>query len=738
MIERTRTDSVNYSSPRQSVSTGRTIEVAAEATDAISPLEIGDLLRIFYERRYVIISAAVLGLLAGIVVSMLMTPLYRATAMLELNADASQDLVTARGEKSDRGGQQAVATQVGLLKSDALARRVAQDLNLVSDGDYGGEAQDRQVRLDNAAATIQSNTIVDSSPESMLISVSYSSPDPVLAAKVANALTRGFIESSLDRNYEASSYARDFLSDQIGKTKKALETSERDLNNYAIEAGIFRGPSQVSNGVVTEGASLSIASLDALNNALTEAQVKRIAAEEAYRAGAAGQGSAANESTAGLRQQKAEVEADYQEKLALFRPEYPEMQELRRKISSLDQAIAGERSRTVGGKKADLWANYEAAIASEQAIAARVSALKSEAQGERAASVQYNILLREVDQNRALYDALLQRYKEIGVTGGIGRSNVSLVDSAQPPRVPYRPNLALNSGLGLAAGLALGVFIAVLANLLLNNIVIASDVRNKLGRPVLGVIPDAQGDATMFDQLEDRKSDVSEAYFSVRSALRFADPDGEPKSILITSTRPGEGKSTTAYAIAMNAAREGRRTLLIDADLRKPTFLSRQSSNRGFAHLLQSDDSLSTYVEDTKVPNLSLLPVGRYTGSAAELLASARLGHIAGDAARDYDFVVFDGPPVLGLSDAPLLGATAERTIVVIESRRSRTSHVHEMLGRLEAAGARILGVILTRVRPDAAGYGYYGYYSYRYGDGDTGGRVSSDAARTLDVAVNS
>lgn len=700
-------------------------------------IDLGDMLRILSERRYIIIGAAIAGLLLGIAASLFMTPMYRATALLELNSPASQVLDEAGGRRSAQSidGQEMLATQLGLLRSDSLSRRVVQELNLVSQPAFGGTEGSRQQRTDRAVKVLQYNTTVEGVRGSLLMKVSEVSPDPELAARIANALAQGFIASSLERRYDSSSYARDFLRNQLASTKTSLEDSERQLNAYAIQSGIFRSPAQLVNGTVVESPSISTSDLNALNMALNGARVQRITAEQAYRSGAGQSNAAQNSMTAGIREQRALLKGEYDEKAKLFKEDYPEMRQLASRIAALDRSVAAEAGTASSGKRADLQAEFRAAQEAESALAAKVASAKGAVQDERSRSIQYNILQREVDTNRALYDALLQRYKEIGVAGGIGQSNVSLVDEAEAPQGPYRPVLPLNAGIGLLGGLALGVLLAVAAHLLFDNIVTPADVRAKLGLTVLGVVPQERDGRPLFEALDDRKSAISEAYYSVRTALRFADAEGVPHSLLVTSSRPGEGKSTSAYAIAASFARTGEKVLLIDADLRKPTFVSQQIEGRGLAFLLTSDEPLTNYVETTKTENLSLLPVGRYTGSAAELLASVRLNQIVAEAQREYALVVLDGPPVLGLADAPLLGALAERTVIVIESREARTGAVAEMIRRLQASGTRIIGAILTKARGDGSGYGY-NYYSYSYGSGERRGRVSSDPARKIDLTA--
>jgi polysaccharide biosynthesis transport protein len=712
---------------------------AAPGTPGALGTELRDVFRILAERRNIILGAGALGLVLGIIASLLMTPMYRASALLELNS-SSEFMESVSGavltpKQAARANAEMIGTQIGLLQSESLARRVAQDLNLVSNPEFGGEGGTREQRTKRAVALLRQNTEVNAIKNSMLVQVSFSWPDPQFAARVTNALAQGFIASNLERRYDSSSYARRFLSDQLARTKAALEESERNLNTYAIQSGVFRAPGQVVDGKSQEGATIGVLDLTALNEALNEARVKRIMAEQAWRNADLESSAAQGQNIGDLVRQKATLQAQYDEQARVFKPDYPAMQQLRASIARIDSAIAEERGRASSTKRAELLAAYRSAQRTEAQLAERVGNAKGDVLTERSRSIQYNILQREADTNRALYDALLQRYKEIGVAGGIGQSNVSLVDPAEPPGGPFRPNLPLNAAIGLIAGLAIGVGLAFVVHLLFDNIVEPADVRRKLHLPVLGVVPFVEDGMTPMEALADRKSDVSEAYYSLRTALTFSRPEGPPSSLLVTSTRPGEGKSVTSYAVARNMARAGKRVLLIDADLRKPTFVSSRDDGYGLAHLLGTDEPLAGYVETTQEDNLSLLPVGRFIGSAAELLSSTRLPIILAEAKSRYDMVVVDGPPVLGLTDAPLLGSVVEGTVFVIESRVSRTANVAEMIRRLTEAGTEILGVVLTKVSQGTSTYGY-SYYSYTYGTQGAGGKVSSDPARKLDLTT--
>jgi len=704
------------------------------APTGTSALELKDILRVLSEHRRVIAGAGALGLILGIIASLLMTPLYRATALLEFNSQASDmvDTSTQAGKVQARGGnQEMVATQIGLLKSETLARRVVEDLNLASSPEFGGDAGTREMRTKRATALVMGGTSVDQVKGSLLIQVSNVAKSPAMAVNIANGLAQGFIASSLERRFDATAYARKFLSDQLTRTKAALEESERNLNAYSMQSGVFRSQSVTIDGKTSEGATLAQSSLATLNEALSAARVKRIEAEQAYKNAAVDFTSEQALGTSTLVSQRTDLQSQYDEKAKVFKPEYPAMRELKARIDRIDAAINSERGRVSGNKRAELLGDYRAALRAEAQIAAQVASSKGEVQGERGRSIEYNILQREADTNRALYDALLQRYKEVGVAGGVGQSNVALVDPADPPGGPFRPNLTVNAMVGLLLGLAAGVVVAFVIHLLFDAIIDPNDVRTKLHLPVLGVIPMDNEDRTLMEALADRKSDISEAYYSVRTALKFSHPGGAPKTLLVTSTRPSEGKSTSAFAIASSMARLGSKVLLIDADLRKPSFVSSRSDGYGLAHLLGSEEPLSAYVETTLSDNLSLLPVGRYVGSAAELLSSNRLPAIIAEARANYEMVVIDGPPVLGLTDAPLLGASTEATALVVESRQSRTGAVTESARRLIESGGKLVGVILTKYSASGSDYSYY---SYSYGAGDTGGKVSSDAYRALDL----
>lgn len=688
-------------------------------TGSSRELSLSLLWRVAVEWRWLILAAIGSGIAAAVLITLL-TPLkYRSTASLQLNPPTVQVLDDDKGGRPNTGAGEVnfIGTQLGLLGSQAIAERVAQDLNLASNPEIVGSGTDRAVNTKIAAGFVQGGTRVKLQPQSSLVQVSFSARDPQLAAKVVNGIADAYIATDLERRYQSSSYARDFLQRQIATTRRDLERSERQLVAYAQQQRLITtGGSGSDQGSDTN--SLTGSSLVALNSALATTQAKRIAAEQRYREALAGGSTTETSANAApLRAQIAGLEAEYQQKLQTFRPEYPEMAALRARIDALKTSVKTETRAASADRAGSLRQDFEAARAEEGRLRQQVAQLSSSVLTQRGQRIRYNILQREVDTNRTLYDALLQRYKEIGVAGGIGTAIASVVDSGAVPGGPYSPNLYLNLAVGAAIGLALGMLAAIALEFINDTIKTPDDVRNKLQLPFLGGIPSAKA-AKPIDELKDVLSPVTEAYLSTATALQFVTEGGAPKTLLVTSTRPAEGKSTSALALAQAFTRLGKTVLLIDADMRRPAFVTGRD-DIGLSHILTNASALNEHVLRTDVENFWIMPSGPIPPSPPELIASARFAALVADAAATFDHVVIDGPPVIGLADSPLLSTVVQATLMVVESGRTRTRAAVEAQNRLRTAGAHMIGAVLTRYQAQAAyGYGYgYGQTKdqYRY-----------------------
>jgi succinoglycan biosynthesis transport protein ExoP len=339
--------------------------------------------------------------------------------------------------------------------------------------------------------------------------------------------------------------------------------------------------------------------------------------------------------------------------------------------------------------------------------------------------VQYGLLNREADTNRQVYDGLLQRYKELNASAGISISNVSIIDTAEVPLRPTTPNLPKNLLMGLLIGLALAIFAVFLKDQLDDSIRLPEDIETKLGMPLMGVIPHSRK-SDPETEMSDPKSSIAEAYNSLRGSLLYSTPDGLPHVMMITSAQPSEGKTTTSYAVAASLARMGKKVLLIDADMRRPSLHRRIDSDneQGLSTLLTSNISVASVTRSSPESNLTLVTSGPIPPSPTELLSGARLEQILQEAAASFDVVVLDCPPLLGLADAPMIAALADGVLFVVEADRSRHGSLKAALRRLRAMRPVILGGVLTKFDPLKTGNrytSYYGYeyyqYQYRYGD---------------------
>lgn len=696
-------------------------------------------------KRRRLIASVMAGVVAlALLVTLTATPIYRAITVLQLDKDGIQ-VVQVDGIQpgDDRGWDPAfLQTQYELIKSRSLAERVANELNLdqaaldrLNDPGWLGRMlallkpqskQDANAaagaanthdadELRKAATMIGNSLSIEPVRNSRLVKLNFDSPSPQFSARAANAIAEGYIASGLERRFGASSYAKTYLEDQLKLTKAKLEESERKLVQFAQQENL------VNTG--ENGQSLAVQNLTQLNAALAAAQDQRIRAQARWRQASSGAMPAdmiGNSNIRVLQQQKGQLLSQYQLKLQTFKPEYPEMQQLKSQIEELDRQVAKETA----GVRASVKAEYDAASTQEHMLMSQIAALRTQALDVDGRSIQYNILKREVDTNRQLYDGLLQRYKEIGVAGDVRSNNISIIDRAEVPRSRYKPNLPLNLAIGLLLGAMLGVLAAFLLEFLDDTIKTPDDVEHKLKLPVLGIIPKLGPKETIADVAADLQSSFSEAYRSVRTALQFATDHGVPKTLLITSSGPGEGKSTTALALARNLTQLGKRVLLVDADLRKPSLHKTLGLKveSGLSHLLAGGCSFSAAVQPTDDERLHVILAGPLPPNPAELLSGSKLVSLLTIGTERYDHVIIDGPPVLGLADAPILSNAIDGTLLVVNSAKTKIGAAQAALKRLMAARARIVGCLLTKYDARAAGYGYgYGYggaYSYyTYGD---------------------
>lgn len=686
------------------------------------------------KQRFLILGSVLLFAVLAIILTLLTTPTYTSTATIQIDREAARVLKTedSSGEAMIPG-QEFILTQYGLLKARSLAQRVAESQGFLSSDSYleamgveppTGESLSRSqrtgLRRDAVISSLQSNLDVTPISGSRLVKLSFNSPDPRLSAQVANSFAENFIQANLDRRYQSTSYARTFLEQRIAQTKARLEEAERQLVRYAADNQIITIDSSAEGGAPQPLINTNLA---AMNAALAQARAARISAEQAWnRARSAALTSLPevqqNSTFQRLSEERVKLSAKYEQDLRIYQADYPSMVQTKAQLDELDS----EMQRISNEIRSSIQNRYDVALAQERGMQAEVEILKRGVLDVRERGIQHDILKRELDTTRTLYDGLLQRYKEVTATDGVATNNIAIIDVADVPRAPSKPVLVLNIAVGILLGLALGGSAAILIDALDETLASPDAVEEKLGLPVLGAIPLLDPGVTPQEALTNTRSKFSEAYYSLLTAVQFSTADGAPKTIAVTSAQPAEGKSTTAVALAVKLARTGRRVLLVDGDLRNPSLhrvLGVQNTS-GLSNILSGGGSLNDLVQPSQYANLAILTCGPLPPNPAELWSGQRVERLLTDAGHAFDNVVIDGPPVLGFADAPLLTSAVGGTIFVVQAGGTRRAQARGALRRLMVGEGRVLGVVLTKFSTKLSGYGAYDYrYDYHYGTGD-------------------
>ncbi|QEA17515.1 polysaccharide biosynthesis tyrosine autokinase [Novosphingobium ginsenosidimutans] len=674
------------------------------------------------------IITVVLG--AALVATLLDTPRYTANTTIQIN-DSSDRVI---GENDDQTAQESnfydvdrfLKTQTDILRSRGLAQRVALKLKLQGRPEFytamesksPGAGASPEAMRNQVVGLLLGNLKVNLPRDSRIVTISFESADPGMSAEIANAFATEFIQSNLQRKFDSSSYAREFVSNQLAEAKQRVEQAERDLNDYSRSTGLIRtGDAAGETGEAAAGGSVTAASLLQLNQAANQATAERVAAEGRWRAISSvpllsSREVLGNATVSGLMTDRATTQAELQRELSKHLEDYPTVREKRAQLARLDAELQSAAQSVRNSIRAEMLA----AQGTEQALMAKLESLKGETLREQDKTVQYGLLKREADTNRTLYDGLLKRYNELNATAGISSSNVSIIDTAEQPSAPTSPNMFKNMLLALLVGVGLAALTLFVKDQLDDAIRVPEDIEAKLRLPLLGVVPKATG-RDPDSEMGDPKSPISEAYNSLRAALLYSTSVGLPQVMLVTSAQSAEGKTTTSFAIAASLARMGRKVALIDADLRRPSIHRRFGlpNNRGLTDLLTSGDPVESAILATPQENLFVIASGPIPPSPTELVSSPRMEHLIQELARSHDVVVIDSPPILGLADAPALSALADGVIFVVESERGRRGSLKTALRRLRAMRPILLGAVLTKFDPTRSGNRYSEYYGYQY-----------------------
>jgi capsular exopolysaccharide synthesis family protein len=555
-----------------------------------------------------------------------------------------------------------------------------------------------------------------------IVLVTFNSGDPVMAARVANAYVETFMEDSARQGAGTNTYSISYLEEQIQEVRGRLLDAERTALAYARENRIvsepITGPAPFDP---TSGGSLaspvSVSNLASVNQSYTGARANRIAAEQLWQAAApvpatelpSVQQSGTIQS---LRARQATLETSRSDLLQRYREDYPQIRELNAQIEEIDRQIVDAAADI----KNAIRDNYQIALRQEQALGAELERVSNATLDEQDRRVQYNILDRDVQALRAQLGALLNRYNQISSAANLQGQSLSWLDRAMVPVEPSSPVLLLNLLFSFLLGAALATGIAILRETFDDRVRTADEMERKLNLPALGRTPYVSEEIP--EEIEDPFSPISEAYASIRATLDHAVRRDHPV-IQLTSSEAGEGKTTSAVALARKYASTGRKVLLVDLDLRRPGLAKMFGDTKpetGVVDVLYSRVPLERALLPNTIENLDILPVGSLPDNPVEVMSSGLIAEFIERYRGQYDVTILDSSPVMGIADAPLLSRHADAVAFVVEANRAQISKARIALRRLEDMNANLVGLILTKFRALEAGENYnyeQHYYSY-------------------------
>ena len=685
-----------------------------------------------FRQRWLIGATILAGLLIGLIITLLTTPIYQATSTVRIQPWGNfivegQDVATTIGSSNEI--DLFMETQGTVIESRNLAEVVANSLSVGTRNALLGptvdenrppqrsdaEWEDDKRRM--AVTQLQAGVSADVPMNSQVIAINFQSEDPALAAEIVNAYAEAFQQSDTRRNVESNTYAREYLTEQIQQVRERLDIAERAANDYARNAGIVTPDTTGADGLT--GQTITGANLSNINSTVAQARAARIAAEQKWRAVSSIPASQLPEVQSspviqGLIQQKATLTGDLTNLRQRYNDQFPQIQDTLARIELIDRQI----NQTGENIKAGIRSEFIIARNQEAALSGELSSVTGDALVEQDQKVEYANLEREAEGLRGQLTSLLDRFNQISTAANVQSGAITILDNAIVPRGPVSPNVTRNMIIALVLSLAMAGGLALVREIFVDQFRRTEDVDERLGLPVLGLTPHVKSD-DIDRQEANQFSSLMEAYASIRSTIDFAVPrDGAV--VQLTSSQASEGKSTTALILAELFARLGRKTLLIDADLRKPSIVKLLDIERrevGITEVLLNHTTLDEAMIEGVHENLKILSVAGIPPNPVELLCSRRFKDFIEEQRKEFSIILIDSPPVLGLADAPEIAQVVDATIFVIEANRTSFAQARTAVKRLTNVGANVIGAVLTKYRALEAGSDYaYQYQYYQYG----------------------
>jgi len=724
----------------------------------LSPREphLYDYLLILRKHQWLILSFMLSVVTIVSIATFRMQPVYVATARIEIDKENANILPFQGADSYDymMDSDNYIETQAKILTSETLALQTIRNNGLALRPEFAAPGGTSEVLASGNLANQKrppelaeflGSLSVKRVPNSRLMDVSFESADPQLAARTVNAHIATYIEQNYRSKYEATSQASDWLSDQLRDFKIKVQKSEDARIAYERQNQIW---------TLDDKQNMTTQRLGDINKQYTDAQAERMKKESLYEFAKAGNLDAvpqmdSNSALTELIKKRGETSADYADALQQYGPNFPKVLRLKAQLKDVDDNIEKEKKKILDVLESD----YQEARQRETLLADALNEAKAETNQMAEKMVEYNILKREAEANKALYEGLMTKMKETAISGALRSSNIRIVDPAMVPTTPARPAKTRNIVLAFLVGLVGGIGLALLREYLDNTVKTPDDIETLARLPSLAVVPQFAGSnghkpRGMLPNLSGNghdkrielvaqhlpKSQMSEAFRALRTSILLSQAEHPPQVILVTSALPREGKTTAAANLAVTLAQLGDSTVLVDADLRKPGIgrLLNLGPGKyaGLSSYLAGVSSLDLVsVPHPAIPNLVAIPTGPLPPNPADLLSSHRLADAIVELRTKFKFIVIDSPPVMAATDAVILSVQADGVLLVVRSGETPKVAFTRTRDLLTSVKSRILGVVLNAVDSSAPDYYYsYRYYPYSYGYGPQ--EAAGDAAQ--------
>ncbi|MFC1823329.1 GumC family protein [Thermodesulfobacteriota bacterium] len=727
-------------------------------------IDLRDYLRVIKKRKWTLLAVFFIIVITVTILSFTATPIYEASNRLIIDKENPNVVSIQEVMAVDASGTDYYQTQYKIIESRTSAREVIKRLKLNESEEFFPKPKDDLISnlkhsiretlafwLDTLTSLLRTDTrlspeeLEEKNPDfelvsgfisritvkpirnSRLVDISFQAKNPVLASKIVNTLAQVYIDQNLETKLMAVQDAVRWLNNRIEEERKKVAKAEQALLRYKEKHNIVTDFSSDVENITAQ-------KLAQINAQLVETESKRVEAETRYKQALALAGSPDmidsipevlnNELIREIKTMEVTLYNRMSEFSKKYGQRHPQMVAIASELKTLQIRKAQEVKRVIGSLNNE----YRVALAKENSMKAAFARQKRESLQLNKKAIEYSVLSREAESARQMYELLIKRFKEASITEDMKTGNIRIIDRAEVPRQPVKPRKRLNILLAVILGLVAGTGLAFFFEYLDNTIKIPDDIKRHLNIPYLGPVPAiAMDGAGLQDNhlgpelvaVNAPKSTASEAYRGIRTSILFSSVETEPRVILVSSAGPQEGKSITSTNLAITMAQSGSKTIVIDADLRRPKIhkIFRVPRDKGLTNLLVGNEDLKGVRFKTQVDNLDVIPSGPLPPNPSEILGSPRMEKLIELLKQHYKRIIIDSPPITAVTDAVILARSVDGVVLVVRANDTARQIVRNGLEQLQSVGAHVFGAILNGVDMSRDSYYYYQYYYYYYGE---------------------